>query len=286
MRWIDLREEEFEKAIEISGGVCVMPVACVEKHGQHLPLGTDVKISETVAYEAAEQEDVCIFPTFYFGDVQGIRQHRGAVVLSPAMQVEILEALCDEIARNGFKKILLVNGHGGNGSMLDTLVNTIIHKKRDYAVLYRHAFDYSLDDFIDDIDAGKEAPDLTEEEISLIRDFAKNGKLGGHADFEETAVLMAIAPDLVKLDRAYTEDGLATHRTDEYAALGMARATRFWYLEYPNHYAGHHPMGASARIGHALLDKWVARQARAVRLLKKDDRILEWDREWHEKWVE
>ena len=42
MLWENLREEEFEGAIEKSNGVCIVPVGCLEKHGQHLPVGTDV----------------------------------------------------------------------------------------------------------------------------------------------------------------------------------------------------------------------------------------------------
>ena len=41
MRWEDLREEEFESAIEKSKGLCVLPLGCLENHGQHLPVGTD-----------------------------------------------------------------------------------------------------------------------------------------------------------------------------------------------------------------------------------------------------
>lgn len=41
MLWQNLREEEFEGAIERSGGLCVLPIGCLEKHGQHLPVGTD-----------------------------------------------------------------------------------------------------------------------------------------------------------------------------------------------------------------------------------------------------
>ena len=41
MKWEYLREEEFEEAIERCGGLCVIPLGCLEKHGQHLPVGTD-----------------------------------------------------------------------------------------------------------------------------------------------------------------------------------------------------------------------------------------------------
>ena len=60
MFWKALREEEFEEAIEKSGGLCVIPLGCLEKHGQHLPVGTDVYIAESVVEEAAKLEDVVI----------------------------------------------------------------------------------------------------------------------------------------------------------------------------------------------------------------------------------
>ena len=286
MRWIDLREEEFESAVELSGGVCVMPVGCIEKHGQHLPLGIDIMVAEAVAEAAADEEPVCTFPAFRFGEIAGIRQHHGSVILSPGLQLQIMEALCDEIARTGFKKIILLNGHGGNHSMLDTLINTVIYKKRDYTVVYRNVFDYSLHDILCDMEGGEKFSELTEADVALIRDFVENGKLGGHADLEETAALLAIAPDLVKLDRMYAESGERTAVTDEYAAYGLNKATRFWYLEYPNHYAGAHPEGVNERIGRVLFRKRVARQAGAVRLMKRDDTLLELTRKWQENWVE
>ena len=139
MFWENLREEEFEGALKASGRVCVMPVACIEKHGQHLPVNTDILMAEAVAREAAELEEVCVFPTFKFGDVQGIRQHRGSVVLSVELQHKILGELCAEIARNGFKKIMLLNAHGGNNTMLNDFINITMHDKHDYAVVYRNA---------------------------------------------------------------------------------------------------------------------------------------------------
>lgn len=57
MLWQNLREEEFEGAIERSGGLCVLPIGCLEKHGQHLPVGTDSYHNWTVCALAAEQED-------------------------------------------------------------------------------------------------------------------------------------------------------------------------------------------------------------------------------------
>src|SRR5690554_4377747 len=114
MLWAHLREEEFEQAIEKSKGVCAMAVGCLEKHGQHLPVGTDTLKTNKVLEMASDIEPVCVFPCFYFGDIQGLYQHKGSIVLSGSLLLSFMTELCDEIARNGFKKILLFNGHGGN----------------------------------------------------------------------------------------------------------------------------------------------------------------------------
>jgi len=285
MYWADLREEEVQQAVKESNGVCVVPVACLEKHGQHLPVNTDILIAEATAREAAEIEPVCIFPTFKFGEVHGIRQHRGAVILSVELQLKILQETCAEIARNGFKKIMLLNAHGGNPTLLNHFINSTLHEKNDYAVVYRNAYDTGIHDMVRDLDAGKEVPHLTEDDIATIRDYVENGKVMGHACLEETALVMALAPELVQLDRMYVDDGLSRHKTDDYAKWGLNLATRFWYVDYPDHYQAHHPDKATATLGRALLDRYVERQVGAVRLMKQDDRLLEWNREWYEKWV-
>ena len=114
MLWENLREEEFIPMLERSKGVCAMAVGCLEKHGQHLPLGTDVLKGGRILEMASEREEVCIFPRFYFGDLQGEQAykagegvHHGFVSLSAELLLRLMRELCDEIGRNGFKKILL-----------------------------------------------------------------------------------------------------------------------------------------------------------------------------------
>ena len=286
MYWENLREEEFADAVKKSCGVCVMPVACLEKHGQHLPVNTDILIAEATARLAAEIEDVCIFPTFKFGEVAGIRQHRGSVILSGELQHRILEETCREIARNGFKKIMLLNAHGGNPTLLNDFINNTLTKRNDYAVVYRNAYDVGIKEIVADLDAGKEVAHLTEDDKATVRDFVYNNRLMGHACLEETALIMAVAPELVKLERMYEDDGLPNHRTDDYRKWGLAGATRFWYVEHPDHYEAEHPTKATATIGRAILDYYVERQVGAVRLMKQDDRLLDWNNEWYAKWLD
>lgn len=60
MNWEYLREEEFKEAIEQSKGLCVVPVGCMEKHGQHLPIGTDSILATEIVRRAAEREPVVV----------------------------------------------------------------------------------------------------------------------------------------------------------------------------------------------------------------------------------
>jgi len=276
MLWENLREEEIKQAAEISGGVCVMPMGCLEMHGQHLPLNTDNLIAEATALGAAEKEPVCIFPTFKLGDIQGLTSHYGSVILSVELQQAMLEEMCAEIARNGFKKILILNAHGGNPSMLHNFIRSTKNKRKDYVVLCRNAYDYGIYDLMRDIDNGIEFPILNDEDIGTLRDFTTNRKTIGHACLEETSLILEIAPELVRMDRMHVVDGLSTHKADYLAEYGMTASTRFFSVNYPNSYCAAHPDKASARIGRVLLDKYIERQAEAVRRLKADDKVLEW----------
>ena len=114
-------------AIEKSGGLCILPLGCLEKHGPHEPLGTDFFIAKEIVELAAELEDVMVFPTgAWLGDMVGIHGNprrieinHGTISLNPHTLLTVLEELCDEIARNGFRKILIINSHGGNIAMLN-----------------------------------------------------------------------------------------------------------------------------------------------------------------------
>ena len=127
MNWERLRAEEFKSAVERSGGLCVLPIGCVEKHGQHLPLGTDIIAARAVVEQAAQMEEVVVFPNaMWLGDVMELHSQKdpfttgyeGFIALNPKTLLTVLEELCDEMARNGFRKILIVNNHGGNKPLL------------------------------------------------------------------------------------------------------------------------------------------------------------------------
>ncbi|MBQ9921954.1 MAG: creatininase family protein, partial [Clostridia bacterium] len=116
-RWLYRSSDNFAELRSESCGVCVIPMGCSEKHGLHLPVGTDIIAASDIAFKASQLETCCVFPDFTFGNITAASTHYspdGSLVIPVKLQFELLEVLCDEISRNGFKKILVYNGHGGN----------------------------------------------------------------------------------------------------------------------------------------------------------------------------
>lgn len=276
MNWEDLREEEFEKAIEYSGGVCVVPIGCLEMHGQHLPVGTDTKTCAYIAKEAAKLEPVVVFPEQYIGSVPGLNMWRGSIDISLELRLRLLDELCSEIARNGFKKIILLNGHGGNCATFSAFVRNTLHTKKDYLVVARNEYQYGIQRLARDIKAGEKFDELDENDIANVIEFADNKHLTGHACINETSIMMAINPELVDLSRADSANGESRHRTDHLRRKPYAfdGGVGFWLLDHPDSFEGVHVEMASANIGRAILRKRIEYQAESCRLLKKDVDLL------------
>ena len=276
MNWSELREEEFEEAVKKSDGLCVIPVGCFEMHGEHLPVGTDVYEAVAVAELAATMEDVVVFPAFEFGDVSGLVEKRGAVNLNPLLRFQLLENYCTEIARNGFDKILLLNYHGGNPPFLNTFMNAASEKHRDYCVL--SCFPVPL--FVEEVypvlkEKGISAfPELLPEDEDVIREFVEEKHLDGHGGLLETCLMLAIRPDLVKMDRIGSVDGLSTHKADALAAAGLS-GSDFWYLNFPNGgYCGTDPVRANERIGKMMLRLSAEKAVAGIRAFKENADML------------
>lgn len=220
MRWNELTAPEFVTAIETCGRVCLLPLGVIEKHGDHLPIGIDYMKAWHYADSAAQQETAMVFPPCYIGAVGCASHCPGTIALPLPMVMAVLENICSEIARNGFKKIILVNAHGGNISLLQTLVRMQMDSPRDY-VLY-----------LCSLKPGQRTVE------ALERMHEETGGAGGHADAYETAVSLHLFPELVKMDRILPpEAGEPLKRQGE--LRGKAMTPMFWYADHPEHLAGY-----------------------------------------------
>jgi creatinine amidohydrolase len=246
-RWDELTASDWKAALEKSAATCILPIGILEKHGPHAPIGSDLIHVREWAARATKKEYAVTFPDYFYGQIYEARHQPGTFALPSRLVLELLEATCDEIGRNGFKKILIVNGHGGNPNLLRYFVQSQLERRRDYVVyLYEPQDD----------------PAFTERVAKLRRSDPRNDK---HAGERETSTLLYLRPDLVKMDRATRESGADQRRLtlpELFTAIG-------WYASFPNHYAGE---GAKAtrELGQALTEQRLESLARALKAVKAD----------------
>lgn len=251
VRYEELTAPEFVQAVARSGATCVIPLGILEKHGPHLPLGTDLIDCREVSLRAATEEYTIVFPPYFVGQIFEARHQPGTIAYGSRMLLDFLQQTCDELARNGIRKIILVNGHGGNDSLLRYFCQSQLESRRDYAV---YLFDPSYDA-------------ATEARLNKLRKTA----LDGHAGEEETSVMLAHHPDLVRLGKAGAESGEDIKRL---AGLKHAYTGIWWYASQPNHYRGDGSAG-NKEFGKALLEAESGLLAEMIRSVKKDTVTME-----------
>jgi len=247
MRWEELTAPDFARAVRRTKGLCIVPVGVVEKHGEHLPLGTDYLYASAVAARAAELEPAVVFPPYYFGQVPEARHLPGTVALSARLIVELLGEVCAEIGRNGLKKIVLLNGHGGNRYLLP-FAKSMLEAERDYTV-------YLLD--LDAYYSTKDDPGWQA---------LKETEIDGHAGERETSCMLAIRPELVKAGAIPRRPG---HPRGRLQQIDPAITGIGWYADYPEHYQGDARRG-SVEKGQYLLDFHAGNVARVLKAVKRD----------------
>jgi len=279
MIWEYLREEEFKKAVESSCGLCVVPIGCIEKHGQHLPIGTDSILATEIVRRAAEREPVCVFPTMHFGEKTGAGEFAGTVIFSSELRLKLLEETCREIHRNGFRKILLFNGHGGNQSMISHFVRSQLQEPKEYLLFdYAPGSDFPTPNKLLSGNYGK----LTPEDRQILQNYIEQKKRYGHACFIETGWIYATHPELVRLDKIADESGTSTHRFDEFTKRKI-NSPFAWMANYPNSYAGDMHEGMNERIAEAMMEYSVQKAADVFRFLKHETISETYHAEWRAK---
>jgi creatinine amidohydrolase len=246
----ELTSPQFVKAVELSGGVCVIPMGIIEKHGPHLPLGTDLFESREAATTAAKKEYAVVYPPYFVGQIFEARHQPGAVAYSNELMWKMLEETCNELSRNGLKKIVLVNGHGGNSSFLQYFCQSQLAVRKDYIVVLFQE---------------RTNPAYSKEIESL-----KKAKLDGHAGEEETAMMSYIRPDLVDVQAITSQSGADQKRLNvPFGYTGI-----WWYAKYPNHYASDFAQ-PNKRLGELLILSWSDQIAELIKYLKNNNTIKE-----------
>jgi creatinine amidohydrolase len=256
-KWEELTAADFVAALKKSQGTCVLPFGIIEKHGPHLPLGTDLINVRWAAEHGVEQEYSIVFPAYYFGQIFEARHEPGTVAYSARLQLDLLQETTDEMGRNGCKKILIVNGHGGNNHLLPYFAQAQLSTPRDY-VVYVHT--------------GGSQPTAADRP-------KLHSNVDSHAGESETAHLMITRPDLLHMERATSENGADLNRLDlpRNVYTGI-----WWYAKFPDHYAGD-GAAATKELGEYDMKSWASNVASALRAIKADQISPRLQREFFER---
>ena len=255
VHWEELTGPDFVLAIQRAQGTCVLPFGILEKHGPHMPIGTDLLDVRYAALHAAEEQYTVVFPEYYFGQISEARHEPGTMAYSRELQLTLLQATTDEMARNGCKKILIVNGHGGNASLLPYFAQSQLDNPHDYVVY------------------------LFDERTPATGGPKKKSSVDAHAGESETSKMMVARPDLLHMDRATSESGADQHRLNlpEGVYTGI-----WWYARFPDHYAGDGSV-ATQELGEFQMHWWIDSIGKAIAAIKADDESLKLQNEFYEK---
>ena len=251
MLWEELNARNFKDAVEESGSVCVLPIGVLEKHGNHLPLGTDMMTGQAVCKKAAEMEKAVVFPYYFLGQIAEARHYPGSISASHRLIMDALLEMCDEIHRNGFKKIIISSSHGGNNNFLPFFLQEMPRLGRPYC-----AYAYFIGN-------------MTGEQEKAIAEKAKIDIPDYHAGFIETSTIMYLRPDLVDIEAQDALEGGSKGRLAE--LRGKKVVSGFdWYAEYPHHFAGDH-RPSTPELGKLIFDTLCENLADVIRAVKADD---------------
>jgi creatinine amidohydrolase len=187
--WKELSAEDLT-ALAARDAVVVLPVASMEQHGPHLPVGVDTILCEGVCKAAAElvakagagqpkARPAIVAPTLWCGMAEHHMSFGGTFTFDIPTYRAVLLAMLRSIERAGFRCVVIVNGHGGNMSALNAFLPDFARESR----LHLYATTYFM---------------LAVEEMKPFLD-RQNGVR--HACEVETSMMMALAPDLVKPER-------------------------------------------------------------------------------------
>lgn len=119
-RYEKLTWEEINDAVE-ARKICIVPTGAVEQHGPHLPLDVDMLLSTSVALEAGRRaaDKVLVLPSVSYGYTGHVMDFPGTINIHYQHFIEHVLDICKSLAYHGFKRILLLNGHGSNMPNLD-----------------------------------------------------------------------------------------------------------------------------------------------------------------------
>jgi creatinine amidohydrolase len=224
--------------------IAVLPTAAIEQHGPHAPIITDTLLCGTVAQRAAEaaasQVQVLVAPVFCYGNSHHHRPFAGVLSLSSPTYIAAVTDVLEGLVRSGFRKIVVLNGHGGNTDSNAVIGLDFVHRLGHNVSIATGAY----------WDIARAA--LVEKGLM------PSNRIPGHAGRFETSMVMALRPDLIDpegmaqvVDVSQAKKGLFGDLTGATMQVHGAWAASTGYTD--------NPAEANAAEGNALVEVVVQR---------------------------
>lgn len=238
-RWADLTSQDL-LSLDANRTVAVLPLGATEQHGPHLPLSVDTWLVDGVIQSALQHlsadDPVWVLPTQSVGLSTEHTAFAGTLTLSPQT---VLQQWCDigaSVARAGVKKLLLFNAHGGHVGLMDVVAREL---RAQHGLLVYSSSWYQLP--LDETVTQLFSPD--------------EHRFGIHAGDIETSMMLALAPELVRMDLAQNFASASQARAAHYPVLGNGKSAKLgWHMQdYNPQGAVGNASAATAEKGHALL---------------------------------
>lgn len=233
MMWAELKASEIAD-IPKEEAILVIPIASLEHHGPHLPTGVDIVLCSEIARRAAERSagkiPVIVTPTIWSGLAEMHMSLGGTVTLDLQTFAALIRCVCKSATRQGFRRVLLLNGHGGNIAALGAITNEI-GSEFDIAIATTSYWMLASERFAD----------ILEDQATLE-----------HACEGETSMMLALAPHLPEPARFADAMGPTSRTSVEVAGPAVQRWRSF--AARSSHGAIGNPTRATAEKGERLLE--------------------------------
>lgn len=244
MLWEELNWPQIERCQQ-EGYLVVVPCGSMEQHGRHLPVNTDSVIVFEVARRAAERvPGVLVAPMVWTGLSPHHMDFPGTLSLGLETYAALIGDLCRSIARHGFRKIALVNGHGGNQALLQALAQSLRYELRVHLLTLSYW-------------------NLMAQEAAAIRESAPGGI--AHACEMETSIQRYLHPEQVKMEEAVSHPvrPALSFLAKDLLSPGKAQLPAPFRERTPSGVMGD-PTTATAEKGHRFLEAAVERLAECL----------------------
>lgn len=199
--------EEMNDAIAAQK-VVILPTGSTEQHGRHLPLEADAFLVESVCLEVGRRmpERVLVLPAISYGLNMHHIDFPGTVHIEPEVFIAFCLNITKSVAYHGFKKILLVNGHGSNGPLVDLVARKTVLATESLCAAVGY-FSLAVKAF----------------------DQVRDTKVIAHSDEFETSLYLYLAPDRVRIDKAAAgNDVVGNYLSSDSTSNYPVRFSDFW----------------------------------------------------------